>query len=219
MADLQSRVESSRTAKRTSADGPATADRAGPDDLAGNAGNAGRARWRLRKPNSIDLLVFARDRGIIVIWLVMVAVFSVWAAPVFGTFTNATLVANAAAITAIFAAGVAFGVMTGLLDLSLPGTAAVAGIVTAKLLIGGAPTWAAILAGLAIGPVVGLTNGALALRGLNPLVVTIGTFSVLTGLASVISGGVPVNNLSALAFMGTNRYFNIPAPVYVAAGL
>ena len=149
----------------------------------------------------------------------MVVVFSIWAAPIFGTFTNATLIANAAAITAIFAAGVAFGVMTGLLDLSLPGTAAVAGVVTGKVLIGGAPAWAAILAGLAIGAVVGLANGTLALRGLNPLVVTIGTFSVLTGLAAVISGGVPVNGLGALAFIGTDRYFSIPAPVYVAGGL
>jgi ribose transport system permease protein len=177
------------------------------------------ARWHLTKPTSVGLLVFARDRGMIVMWLVMVVGFSIWAAPVFGTFTNATLIANSAAITAIFAAGVAFGVMTGLLDLSLPGTAAVSGIVTGKLLAGGAPTLVAILAGLAIGPVVGLANGALTLRGLNPIVVTIGTLSVLTGLASVISGGVPVSGLGALGFIGTNRYFRIPAPVYVAAGL
>lgn len=221
MTDLQAQAEVARMTRRTSADRLTTGDPASSDELlAGEpAGDAGTSRWHLTRPSSVSLLVFARDRGMIVMWLVMLVFFAIWAAPVFGTFTNATLIANSAAITAIFAAGVAFGVMTGLLDLSLPGTAAVAGIVTGKLLVGGAPTWVSILAGLAIGPVVGLANGVLTLRGLNPIVVTIGTFSVLTGLASVISGGVPVNSLTALAFIGTNRYFSIPAPVYVAGGL
>jgi ribose transport system permease protein len=152
-------------------------------------------------------------------WLILIVVFAIAAAPTFGTFTNATLIANAAAITAIFAAGVAFGVMTGLLDLSLAGTAAVAGVVTGKVLTSGAPVWLALLAGLAVGPIVGMVNAWFTLRGLNSLVVTIGTFSVLTGLASVISGGVPINRLNQLHFIGTDRYFSIPAPVYVAAGV
>jgi len=177
------------------------------------------AARRIGRPNPVSVLVFARDRGMIVFWVLMLAVFSIWAQPYFATFTNATLIANAAAITAIFAAGVAFGVLTGLLDLSLPGTAAVAGIVTGKVLISGAPVLVAILAGLAVGPIVGLANGLIVLRGMNPLVVTIGTLSVLTGLASVISGGVPVDGLYALHTIGTDSYFRIPAPVFVAAAL
>jgi ribose transport system permease protein len=174
---------------------------------------------RIRRPSSVSVLVFARDRGMIVLWVLMLVLFSIWAKPAFGTFTNATLIMNAAAITAIFAAGVAFGVLTGLLDLSLPGTAAVAGIVTGKVLVSGAPVVVAILAGLAVGPLVGLLNGLIVLRGMNPLVVTIGTLSVLTGLASVISGGVPVDGLYALHAIGTDSYFRIPAPVYVTAVL
>lgn len=180
---------------------------------------AERRAGRIGRPSSVSILVFARDRGMIVLWVLMLVLFSIWAQPVFATFTNATLIANAAAITAIFAAGVAFGVLTGLLDLSLPGTAAVAGIVTGKVLVSGAPVPVAILAGLAVGPIVGLANGLIVLRGMNPLVVTIGTLSVLTGLASVISGGVPVDGLYALHAIGTDSYFGIPAPVYVTAAL
>ena len=183
------------------------------------AGGPAPSTWRMARPNSVSVLIFARDRGMIVLWVLMLVLFSFWARPAFGTFTNATLVMNAAAITAIFAAGVAFGVLTGLLDLSLPGTAAVAGIVTGKVLIGGAPVPVAIVAGLAVGPIVGLVNGVIVLRGMNALVVTIGTLSVLTGLASVISGGVPVDGLNALHAIGTDSYFRIPAPVYVTAGL
>ncbi len=60
--------------------------------------------------NGVRTLVFFRDRGILVLWLVMIAVFAFWAAPYFFTLANAGLVANSAALTAIFAAAVAFGI-------------------------------------------------------------------------------------------------------------
>ena len=145
-----------------------------------------------RRTSQVSALIFVRDHGVIVLWLIMMGAFSIWAAPTFGTFNNLMLIFESAAITGIFAAGAAFGIQTGLLDLSLPGTAAVAGIVVAKLLLSGTPTALALLAGLAVGVVVGAINASLTLRGLNSLVVTIGMFSVLAGIASVISGGVPV---------------------------
>lgn len=181
-------------------------------------GPAGRrlGRWR---PNPLAVLVFARDRGMIVLWLLMVLCFAGWAAPTFGTFANATLILGAAALTAIFAAAVAFGVLGGFLDLSIPGTAAVAAVVTGKIIVAGQPVWAALLAGVACGALVGAVNALLVLRGLNPLVVTIGTLSVLTGLAAVVTGGVPVDGLTDLHFIGTDAYWQVPAPVFVVAGI
>lgn len=172
-----------------------------------------------RRPNSVSVLVFARDRGMIVLWLLMVLCFAVWAAPTFGTFANATLIMGAAALTAIFAAGVAFGVLGGFLDLSIPGTAAFAAVVTGKMIVAGQPVWLGLAAGVACGALVGVVNAVIVLRGLNPLVVTIGTLSVLTGLASIASGGIPVDGLTALHFIGTDAYWQIPAPVFVVAGL
>jgi ribose/xylose/arabinose/galactoside ABC-type transport system permease subunit len=155
----------------------------------------------------------------IVFWLVMMGVFSIWASPTFGTFNNLMLILGAASITGIFAAGAAFGVMTGLLDLSLPGTAALAGVVVGKILLAGTPVWLALLAGLAVGVAVGLVNGFLTLRGLNSLVVTIGTFSVLTGLASVVAGGVPIGGYARLDFIGTQTYARIPGTAFVMIGV
>lgn len=191
---------------------------AGEQLLAAQDGGAA-SRWRRpHLPSQVSVLIFVRDRGVIVLWLIMMGAFSIWAAPTFGTFNNLMLIFGSAAITGIFAAGLAFGVLTGLLDLSLPGTAAVAGIVVAKLLLSGIPVALALLAGLAVGVVVGVINAALTLRGLNSLVVTIGMFSVLAGLASVISGGVPVA-VTHLAFIGTDTYARVPGPVFVMAGV
>src|SRR5919112_2196859 len=88
-----------------------------------------KAPSRAERLNAVSALVFVRDRGIIVLFIALVAIFSL-ASPVFGTLTNFSLILGAAAVTAIFAAGVAIGVMSGVLDLSIPGTAAVAGVIT-----------------------------------------------------------------------------------------
>ena len=100
--------------------------------------------------------------------------------PFFFTVDNGLLIANAAAITALYAAGVGIGIMTGVLDLSLPGTAAISACVCGWLLTHGYATWIGLAAGLACGVIVGIVNGLIALRGFNPIIVTIGTLSVLS---------------------------------------
>lgn len=175
---------------------------------------------------TIAALVFMRDRGIFVLWGLLIVVFALWCSPYFFKVDNALLVANAAALTALFAAGVGIGIMTGVLDLSLPGTAAVASCVCGWVLTHGHATWLGLAAGLGAGVVVGLVNGLITIRGFNPIIVTIGTLSVLSGLAAVIAGGYTFPGLTQLEFMGTHRYLKvgdsfsgIPAPVFIVAAV
>lgn len=165
----------------------------------------------------VRVLVFLRDRGIIVLWILLVAIFAFWASPYFFTLGNAALIANAAALTAVFAAAVGFGVLSGALDLSIPGSATMAAVVGGVVIKSGAPAWLGIVAALAVGIAVGTVNGILVLRGLNPLVVTIASLTVLGGLAQVVAAGVPVTGITQLTWMGSASYFGIPAPVYVVA--
>jgi ribose transport system permease protein len=167
----------------------------------------------------IRLLIFTRDRGIFVLWLALLVGFGIWCRPFFATVSNAILIANAAALTAVFAAGVAVGVMSGALDLSIPGTAAVAGCSCGWLLTHGQPVWLGIVLALALGVLVGVLNGLITLRGFNPIIVTIGSLSVLSGLAAVIAGGYTIPGLDDLTFLGTRRYGGIPAPVWVVAAV
>src|SRR4051812_19539385 len=180
-------------------------------------------------PRSVSVLVFLRDRGIFMLWGLLIVVFAIWCSPYFFTVDNALLIANAGALTALFAAGVGVGIMTGVLDLSLPGTAAISGCVCGWLLTHGHSTWLALVVGLACGVLVGLVNGFITLRGFNPIIVTIGTLSVLTGLAAVVAGGYTFPGLTQLEFMGTHRYLRIgasgetfpgiPAPVFIVAAV
>jgi ribose transport system permease protein len=167
----------------------------------------------------VRLLLFLRDRGIIILWLLLVVVFAFWAEPYFFTWTNARLVANAAALSALFAAAVAFGILSGALDLSIPGTAALSGVVAGKLIEQGVPGGWAIVAAIAIGIGVGLINGLLIQRGLNPLVVTIASLTVLGGVANLVAGGVAIRNITQLDWAGRGRPLGIPSMVFVVAGL
>jgi ribose transport system permease protein len=170
-------------------------------------------------PRGIRALIFLRDRGIFVLWVLLLLGFSIWDHPFFASVDNGILIANAAALTAIFAAGVAVGIICGALDLSIPGTAAMAACTCGYLMEHGQPVWLSLLAGMVIGVVVGLLNGLISLRGFNPIIVTIGMLSITTAGASIISGGYSIPGLDALEFMGTRRYSGVPAPVWIAAVL
>ena len=56
---------------------------------------------------------------------------------------------------------------------------------------------------------VNVVNGLITLRGFNPIIVTIGSLSVLTGLAAVVAKGYTFPGLTQLEFMGTHRYFRV----------
>ena len=183
----------------------------GSTSTAASADAAGTAQVRI--------LLFLRDRGIIMLWLLLVVVFAFWAEPYFFTWTNARLVANAAALSAVFAAAVAFGILSGALDLSIPGTAALAGVVAGKMIENGVASPWAIVAGIAVGIGVGLVNGLLIQRGLNPLVVSIATLTVVGGVANLVAGGVAIRNITQLDWAGRGRPFGIPSMVLVVAAL
>lgn len=162
-------------------------------------------------PRSISSLIFIRDRGIVVLWILLLILFSLVAQPYFASVSNAMLILNAGAITAIFAAAIAIGVFSGSLDLSVPGVAAFSGMVCAWLIVKqDYPAWVGLIVGLGLGLLIGYINARITLMGLNPLVVTIGTLTVLTGLAAVVGGGYTIPGLDKLAFMGTDTYFAIP---------
>jgi ribose transport system permease protein len=172
-----------------------------------------------RLPPRVSALIFIRDQGLLILWVLLVVVFSVTGAPYFFTLGTGVSVLNSAAITSIFAAGLGIGVMTGVLDLSVPGTAAVVGVSVALLVNAGVPVWFALIVGLVIGVMVGAINGIITVRGFDPLIVTIGMLSVLTGTALVLAGGVDITGLVSLSFLGTQRYLGIPAPIYIAVAL
>lgn len=174
----------------------------------------------LRLPWKVRGLVLVRDQGLLALWIAIVIVFSIWGAPYFLTVATGITVLNTASIASIYAAGVAVGVMTGVLDLSIPATAAFAGVVTALLLQSGAPVAVAILVGLAGGIVIGIINGLVVIVGdFEALIVTIAMLTALSGVSLLLADNYNISGLIELTFLGTQTYLGVPAPVYVAVAL
>ena len=94
---------------------------------------------------------------------------------------------------AILAVGQGAVILTGGLDLSIPWTIALSGIVVAGLIEGSdqVALWAIPL-GLLIGLGIGIFNASgIVFLGLSPIIMTLATNGILQGLALVYSGGTP----------------------------
>jgi ribose transport system permease protein len=171
----------------------------------------------MRKFDSLSFLIFARSWGIVILFAALWVAFSIWGMPIFGTFTNFSVILQGASIGTIFAAAIAMGVFSGVLDLSVPGVAALASVVLAKCLLSGVNMWVAFALSIVVSVVFGLINAFFTLKGLNPLAVTIGSLSVTSGIAALITTGPPLFGFTPMDFIGSNLYFGLPAMFYVVA--
>jgi ribose transport system permease protein len=173
----------------------------------------------MRKPDTLSVLVFIRSWGIFILLALLWAIFSLWAAPNFFDFDNFTQIFQAASLTAVFAAAIAMGVFSGALDLSVPGIASLSAVIMAWLMTHGVNMWVGIIAAMVTGVALGLINGVISLRGINPLAVTIGMLSITSGVAALITTGPAIYGLEALTPIGLDYYFGVPVTFWIAAGV
>ncbi|MBD3766171.1 MAG: ABC transporter permease [Rhodobacterales bacterium] len=129
---------------------------------------------------------------------------------------------------AILALAMTLTMLTGGIDLSVVGIANLSAIVAALILtrLTGSPDGAAVFLGamaasLAVGMVAGLFNGLLVARlGLPPILATLGSGLIFTGLAIALTGGSAVMGLPpAAAWIGNSTVLGVPAPLILFGAL
>jgi simple sugar transport system permease protein len=168
--------------------------------------------------------------------VIMVLVFALMAALApdrFLSAQNATSMAFQFPEFAILALAITITMLTGGIDLSIVGIANCCAIVSALILTRLAPGADAGLGwlllsyavALAAGAAAGLFNGALiAFLGLPPILATLGSGLIFTGLAVALTGGTAVMGFPAsVAVLGNGTILGLPVPLLVfgalAAGL
>jgi simple sugar transport system permease protein len=163
---------------------------------------------------------------LLIICLVLFAAFSILLPGEFFTIRNMQSMAVQFPEYGILAFGIMLAMLTGGIDLSVVGAANLAAIVSALVLTrlsgdGGAGMSLALtiplamFAALAVGSVCGLFNGFLISKvGITPILATLGTGSLYTGLSFVITGG-PAITTTQLAFIGNGTILGLPIPVIV----
>lgn len=122
----------------------------------------------------------------------LVIVFSI-ATPTFLSLGNIKAMLVAAAILVILSIGQSFVITTGGIDLSISATMTVGAVGFGLAWSAGWGFWPAALAALAFAGLIGVVNGVLIARGkVTDFIATLGTLSVATGLALIVSDGKPI---------------------------
>ena len=119
---------------------------------------------------------------------------------------------------AIMAIGMSFAIIVGGIDLSQGSLLAVVAIVTAKILRNGEGNMAlAIVAGIAVGALIGAFNGFLVgFLNVPAFIATLGTQNALRGLALILTNATPVTcDYGPFRVLGTGYLFGIPYAVFL----
>ena len=122
------------------------------------------------------------------------------------------------AMLGIVVVGVSFVMICGGCDLSVGGQMAVNGIVAALLMIRfGFHPFLASLISIGLGVIMGIVNGVIVVKlKIQPLVVTLGTMTILQAIAYIVTGGKPIYGLpESFSMLGQGYIGPIPVPVVV----
>jgi ribose transport system permease protein len=131
---------------------------------------------------------------------VFIVIFFSFATEHFFTYSNGINILSNVTVVGIVALGQVLAIISGGFDLSVSGVVPLGAVSFAMLTNAGWPVFPAILLVLCIGALVGTVNGLIVtVVGINPLITTLGTLSITSGLAFTLSDGVtiPFENLDA----------------------
>jgi len=160
---------------------------------------------------------FVGDYGIL-IFFVVIFVFLAVAAPNFLTLNNLVNVVRQSSIIGLIALGMTFIMITAGIDLSVGSVVGLAGMVFAMLApASGGAFWLPLIAGLAVGLLVGFLSAAMIVwGGILPFLATLATMAIARTAALVITDGQVVSGLSGPAeWIGSGFIGPIPVPVII----
>jgi ribose transport system permease protein len=158
-----------------------------------------------------------RVAGMLPVLLLLCVGFSLMSENFFSA-QNFSIISQQASINVVLASGLTFVILTGGIDLSVGSILAVSAVVA--LLVSQVPGFAplAIAAGLGVGLLLGLVNGALVAFGKLPaFIVTLGGLTAMRGVARLIGEDKTVFNPDlSFAYIGNDTLFGVPWLVVIA---
>jgi ribose transport system permease protein len=176
-------------------------------------GSVGTVRDRFDRLDVVDL---SRRYGIIVVWLGVIAVFSVLRPDTFFTFGNLQTIAGSQAVLVVLTIGLLVPFAVGEFDVSISGTLGISLVLVGWLNVvqGWAIGWS-ILAALGVGLLVGAINAFfVVVARVESIVVTLGMGTLLAGVAIGINGQSTGGISQKLVDATRNELFGLPYIFY-----
>ncbi len=142
----------------------------------------------------------------------------------FLTMSNIINVLRQISINAIIAFGMTVVIIGRGIDLSVGSLLAFVGVFSASLAVGGTSGEGGglavplvILAGLGVGVLLGMANGAfVAYAGIAPFIVTLAGLTIFRGMALAWTDGRPVSGLpEVFSTLGYGTFLGVPMPIWI----
>ena len=151
-------------------------------------------------------------------YLLLIAAFSVLS-PFFFDIRNMLSIGSNVAFMGLMAATGTPLIIAGGLDLSVAAIAGLTGVLISLLYAGGVNIWVASALAIVVAGAIGGVNGILTTRlRMNPLIVTLGMMSIVSGIALVLTGGLTSPLMvGGFNWLGSGRILGIPVPLILMA--
>lgn len=172
----------------------------------------------MNKKKNISFNTLWTKYGTIGIFFLLLLILAIVKPSSIFTANSIPQILNQSSVNILLAIGEFFAILIAGIDLSVGSVAALTGMVTAKLMVGGTSPMAAIFIGVLIGALLGFINGFLInSTGLHPFIITLGTQSIYRGITIIGTNarsvfGFPVSFTKGIS----SRILGIPVPVLVA---
>lgn len=155
---------------------------------------------------------------LLVFYIALIIVFSILS-PFFLSVRNMLSIGQNIAFVGLMAAAGTPLIIAGGLDLSVAAIAGLTGVAISILQGAGLDIWVAVALSLVIAAGVGVVNGLFTTRlRLNPLIVTLGMMSIVSGLSLVLTGGLTRPMMfPTFNWVGQGRVGGIPIPLVIMA--
>lgn len=161
--------------------------------------------------------------GLVIAWAVVVVVFGALEPQTFLTQANIATILGSQAVLLVLTLGLLLPLTAGDYDLSVASVLALSSTVLAALNVNaGWPIGLAILAALGVGVLAGLFNASITLLfAIDPLIVTLGTGTLLSGFGLWITDSNTISGVSSTLVdaVVVKRLFGIPLAFYYGVAL
>ncbi len=168
------------------------------------------------------LKIFHKWEGVLVLLILLECMVFGILSPSFLRIDNLLYSMNDFAFIALAAIPLTFVIITGGIDVSVGSIMGLTSIVLGVLWMSGLSVWLALVVALLVAVLAGGVNGALvANTNVQPLVVTLGTMFLFSGIALVISGGSSASGYEGISGfpasfveLSNGTFLSVPNPIW-----
>jgi ribose transport system permease protein len=162
--------------------------------------------------------VLVRQETTLILVMLVIGAFAASRSDLFLSQSNLTEILRSTVIYFVMACGAALLIIGGGLDFAAGAVFTLGALATCKLLVEGVPWPLAVLLGMAICCGVGVVNFAvITFLHVPPIIATLGTFYMLTGIDNLVTGGFDVLPLpQSFQRLGQGQVIGVPNDVLVA---